>query len=465
MPYFITADRTWEKALNKTDKKKAEGFLKTAGDIHNVIKKTADAGNREEALAFLGQCQELAIQTGELIERSEGEGFVTVTLIESYCELVYKIYEEIRWAQSVNGSRIYNLLAAKLIQIGKSIRNDIPVRREAVFLPYKASMWDSLESVWRAAEEDPDCDAFVIPIPYFDKNPDGSLGEMHYEGDQYPDDVPVTHYEDYDFEGRHPDMVFIHNPYDKYNYVTTVHPFFYSGNLKKYTDKLIYIPYFVLEEIDPDDKEAVESMKHFCMVPGVIYADQVIVQSENMRRVYIDVMTEYMKNSSVGRSYWEKKILGLGSPKIDRILKAKGEEQKIPEPWMHILQKPDGSLKKVILYNTGVSVPLEHGEKALEKMKDVFQVFKKNQEEAVLWWRPHPLIRTTISSMKPELCDAYDRLVEWYKAEGWGVYDDTSDVDRAIAVSDAYYGDWSSLVTLCRSVGMPVMIQDVNVNS
>lgn len=447
--------------MNKTDKKKAEAFLKTADEIHNVIKKMADAGNREEALAFLGQCQGLAIQTGELIERSEGEGFVTVTLIESYCELVYKIYEEIRWAQSLNGNRIYNLLAAKLIQIGKSIRNDIPVRREAVFLPYKASMWDSLESVWRAAEEDPDCDAFVIPIPYFDKNPDGGLGEMHYEGDQYPDDVPVIHYEDYDFEGRHPDMVFIHNPYDDCNSVTSVLPFFYSANLKKFTEKLIYLPYFVLEEIDPDDEQAREGIKHLCILPGVLRAHKVIVQSENMRQAYIRILTDEFGERT--RKYWENKILGLGSPKTDKVSAAKQEHQKIPEEWLRNIRKPDGSRKKIILYNTGITALLRHEEKMLEKMMDVFRIFKENREEAALWWRPHPLIRATIESLRPQLWEAYRKLAEWYRNEGWGIYDDTADVDRAIAVSDAYYGDWSSLVTLCRSVGMPVMIQDVDI--
>ena len=71
-----------------------------------------------------------------------------------------------------------------MVQIENSIKHEIPEWREAVFLPYKASMWDSLESVWRAAWEDPDCDAYVIPIPYYDRNPDRSLGELHYEGDQ-----------------------------------------------------------------------------------------------------------------------------------------------------------------------------------------------------------------------------------------------------------------------------------------
>ena len=50
-----------------------------------------------------------------------------------------------------------------------------------------------------------------------------------------------------------------------------------------------------------------------------------------------------------------------------------------------------------------------------------------------------------------------------YREEGWGIYDDTADLDRAIAVSDGYYGDPSSVVQLCRERGMPVMYQDVKI--
>ncbi len=83
------------------------------------------------------------------------------------------------------------------------------------------------------------------------------------------------------------------NVYDESNYVTSVHPFFYVKNLKQFTETLVYIFYFTLSEIEPENKEAVRSMAHFCTVPGVIYADKVIVQSEKMRQVYVDVMTEF----------------------------------------------------------------------------------------------------------------------------------------------------------------------------
>ncbi|BBF45236.1 hypothetical protein lbkm_3998 [Lachnospiraceae bacterium KM106-2] len=36
-----------------------------------------------------------------------------------------------------------------------------------LFLPYNASMWESLESIWKAARDDPNYDVYVIQIPLF----------------------------------------------------------------------------------------------------------------------------------------------------------------------------------------------------------------------------------------------------------------------------------------------------------
>ena len=108
---------------------------------------------------------------------------------------------------------------------------------------------------------------------------------------------------------------------------------------------------------------------------------------------------------------------------------------------------------------------MKHNEKMLAKMNYVFDVFRKNQEEAVLLWRPHPLIESTLTSMRPQLWEAYKAMRDQYLAEGWGIYDDTADLDRAIAISDAYYGDGSSVVQLYQQTGKPVMIQNVEITA
>ncbi len=334
-------------------------------------------------------------------------------------------------------------------------------RKEVVFCPYKASMWDSLESVWMAANEDEDCDAYVVPIPYFDKHSDGSFGEMHYEGDLYPNYVPITDYRAYDFEKRKPDMIFIHNPYDDTNFITSIHPYFYSKNLKEFTDKLVYIPYFVLGELDPTiEYTENDKIATFCLQPAVLNAHKVIVQSEDMKKIYVKILTKAFGKETQSR--WEEKILGLGSPKVDKVLSTKKEELQIPEEWKKVITKSDGTNKKVILYNTSVIALLEHREKMIIKIKEVFHSFYESREEVVLLWRPHPLIKATIESMQPQLWKEYESLVEEYKKAGWGIYDDTPDLDRALGITDAYYGDKSSLVRLCEEKGIPVMLQKID---
>ena len=105
---------------------------------------------------------------------------------------------------------------------------------------------------------------------------------------------------------------------------------------------------------------------------------------------------------------------------------------------------------------------LQNNEKMLQKMEDVFRVFKENQAEVALLWRPHPLIKATIESMRPELWKAYEKIVEKYCMEGWGIYDDSVKLERAIEVSDAYYGDPSSVVRLFQEVGKDILIQNLD---
>lgn len=447
--------------MRKAQKEQAESFIRLLGQAHDEIRKAIEKGQTETALEILEQCQDGAIQLGSLIEATEGNGFITVSYLESYCELVYETHGEIVQEQNVSGGKVYKNLRRSLIKIENSVRNDIKIRTEVVFLPYKASMWDSLESVWKAADENPDCDAYVIPIPYYDRNQDGSFGELHYEGNQYPKYVPVIWYKDYDFEKRRPDMIYIHNPYDDCNYVTSVHPSFYSSRLKQYTDELVYIPYFILGEIDTANKEAMDSIEHFVTVPAVMNADKIIVQSENMRKVYIEILAKAMGESS--RNGWKKKILGLGSPKIDKVLNTKKEGVEIPDEWLRLIEKPDGSRKKIIFYNTSVVALLEQNEKMLEKMRYVFGVFKENKDRVTLLWRPHPLVKATLESMRPQLWEEYQKILKQYQAEDWGIYDDTADIDRAIVLSDAYYGDKSSVVQMYQCTKKPILLQNMSV--
>ena len=443
----------------KTQCFKRLSFMEETHDrmARNIAKKHMD-----EWISFLEECQQTAIEIGTTIEKSEGEGTEAVRILEEYCEVIYQAHEELAQGKEINGKRFEKKAHRLLSRVKTEIQDVIPTQYEVVFLPYKASMWDSLESVWKAADADPNCTAYVIPIPYYDKNPDGSYARLHYEIDEFPEDVPVMKYRDYDFAKRHPDRIYIHNPYDKYNYVTEIQRDFFSDNLKKWTDGLVYIPYFVYRDDNLEIEEARNNVAHFVMTPGVINADRIYVQSKKMRTAYIQVLMERFGKEK--RKYWEKTISGIGSPKYDRLIGMKRVGVSFPDEWQKHVVRSDGTRRKVILYNTGLNSLLEYGEEAVLKIKEVFQEFKQQKDAVVCLWRPHPLIESTIAAMRPFLWEIYKTVLEDFKQEDIGIYDDTADVDRAIVLSDAYYGDWSSLVLLCRRIGMPTMIQHIDKN-
>ncbi len=420
-------------------------------DRHRQIEQAVLKEKYEDAQKLLMQCQEDAIWIGNAIDEKEPEGCAVIRRLEDYCEALYQYSVQI---DEYKGGAVCMQLGQYLADVKKYAQNHPAEKMEAVFLPYKASMWDSLESVWMAAKEDKDCDAYVIPIPYFDKNPDGTMSRMHYEGSEFPEYVPVTDWKDYDLEARHPDMIFIHNPYDNMNIVTTVHPDFYAQKIKDNTEKLVYIPYFVCV----NDTVA----EHFCVLPGTLYADKVILQSEKIREIYIQQFHKFEEENGCRGQFGnaEEKFMALGSPKFDKVLLTTRENVSIPDDWLAKILKPDGSWKKVLLYNTSVNQLLDGEEQLLVKLKSVFGQIK-DREDIVLLWRPHPLSEAACVAMRPELLEQYQEIVREYKAGDWGIYDDTPDLHRAIALSDAYYGDQSSLVELYQVTGKPIMLQDV----
>ena len=415
---------------------------RTYKSFEEILAKGKNGGQKQKLTGLLEDAQESAIHIGNTVESLYGEGTDTVSELEDYCETLYQMSLAID--DPGMQTELLNRMKRHLCQIRHFLEKDVPDKREIVFLPYKAAMWDSLESVWMAAKEDKDADVYVIPIPYYDRNPDGSFREEHYEGRSFPDDVPVTRYDEYDLGVRMPDIIFIHNPYDGGNYVTSVHPYFYSKNLKNFTDKLVYVPYFVLNGEGIEEAMATPS--------AVLHADYIIAQTERERQDYIRYCSKLYPQGG-----FEKKVLALGSPKIDKVRSVNRENVKISEEW---LERTEG--KKVILYNTSLNGLLRDNEAYLKKMKKVFLLFQ-DRKDVVILWRPHPLMESTLLSMRTELYTQYMDLKKWFQEKDIGIYDDTADMYPAIGISDAYYGDWSSLVWLYRETGKPVMIQDVDI--
>ena len=284
--------------------------------------------------------------------------FIKKTFQEGLSKNRYAFYAELldgvilavgQFSQNIDNNirkEVFNLSRDLLKYIFAELSREKEIKKDIVFLPYKAAMWDSLESIWKAAFEDKEhCNTYVIPIPYAERKPDQTVAAWHCEVNQYPEYVPVLDYRKVDLAEMHPDIIFIHNPYDNCNALTSVDAEYYSDRLKEYTDKLVYVPYFVAKEIKPGDKDLEEFIASLITTPGVLNADLVVTQSENIRQVYINVLLRYTNQKD--RKYWEQRIIGIGSPKYDKVLATRKEDLKISKEWLKIIKKPDNSWNRL----------------------------------------------------------------------------------------------------------------------
>lgn len=351
--------------------------------------------------------------------------------------------------------RLYNIDASSVMSksianIIKQIKNDIEYqigiinriesKWRAVFLPYKVSMWTSLESIWQAAYDDPSCDALVIPIPYYDIGSSNDI-TLKYEGDKFQDYIPITPYDKYNIEVENPEMIFIHNPYDDANNLTRVPEIFYSSTLKENTGCLVYSPYFTYAAYNPGRTDFQYA------VPGARNADFIIVQSERVKDIF--------------RSYGhpESKLLAVGSPKIDAVVAKMKQPINIPIEWEIKLKD-----RKVFLLNTHLSYfpqsstnTTKSGDYAVRYYNEILKAII-NKPGCALIWRPHPLLETMLKERFPK-CFLYIKEISRIIEESDNcVIDRTGDYSLAFTLSDALISTYSSLINEYMVTGKPVMI-------
>lgn len=441
-----------ERLPKESLKDKINAFLPLFTEAHEGIRQLVDGQEYDLVLQLFADCQDAAIQIGTMIEQEKGEGHPTVKLMEQYCETIFQLHTEL----NQGGLPELDVLLDFEKKFADSVDQELREKKVVVFVSYKASLWGAMESVWRAAMEDEDKEVYVVPTPYYYKDAYGraKTDEPHYETEGYPEGVALTAYEEFDFSTIHPDVVVIQCPYDEYNYGMTVHPFFYAKNLKKYTEQLVYIPAFVMDEIGPEDDRARETLKSYCNMPGVVYADTVIVQSEQMKDVYVELLTEFAGEDT--KSIWENKIYGLGLPLFDQKPLAK-EELEVPEEWLPVLQKPDGTWKRVVLYSTSASALIRYGQRMIDRMRNVLRIFREHQDEIALLWLSDCYVQDVGEDVNPGLLQKYNEVVLKYCKEGWGIYDDFPDVERAVQLCDAVYGDGGAIMNTCRVLGKAVL--------
>ena len=356
-----------------------------------------------------------------------------INLLVKHFELLYK---------ASIGEVDNKYLLEHFILIKNAVQNDFkPNHIEIAFLPHIASMSDSLESIYLAANEDPDCDAYWVPIPYYELNAEKEVKKQHFEGQEHYLNIPCVSWEDYSIEERRPDAIFTFFPYEYNNFITGLPDDFLCERLKNLTDMLVYVPYYVnIDEFTYYEAET--------FYPAFVHVHRAIVETEVQRDA---IIKEFRKKFGDALGDPNEKFVAMGSPKYDKVINTSKENSKLPKEWEDIING-----RKVIVYISSVGNVGEDKD-YLKKTIETLSAFQ-NRDDIVLWWRPHPVMEMWIELNSPQAGALYKKIIRNYKAGAYGIYDDTSDLHRAIAWGDGLFGDISSVMLLYRVTGKPAMM-------
>lgn len=405
-------------------------------DVKNEIEEIGhdiETRDCEDMRARLAQLQQTAIDMGNLIEAVKGEGTDSVAALEKFCEAIYAVYEKCDGDLSIE--------YAYLIKV---IEKEILSRREVVIMPYKASQWQYVSDIWEDAKAQYDTDVYVVVLPYHYKEYDGTFRERVYEGDKLPDNIQVVSADNYNLKLHHPDVIYIQNPFDGENKAVSVPKEFYSGKVKRNTDKLVYVQSFTLEEFRKENEREYKNMFAYCTVPGVVNADETLVQSENMRQMYIEKLTEFAGDNT--RNLWEQKI------------KVIEKKRNLTDNAMAL----DAKGKKRILFYISVSGLMENSDVAADKLRNVVDIFAEYKDRIDVYWCVQESANTLLSEVDRELFCELKKMEQRFLIEEIGHI--CSEKDRKELLScDAYYGDTSPVIQEFRNAGKPVMIMDYRV--
>ncbi|MCR5178417.1 MAG: hypothetical protein K6C95_05485 [Lachnospiraceae bacterium] len=124
-------------------------------------------------------------------------------------------------------------------------------------------------------------------------------------------------------------------------------------------------------------------------------------------------------------------------------------------------------MKKIFYYTDVLPLLSEEGA-AIKKLKDNLSIFKDSSGKVGLVWHPYPHTVKYMEINCSPVLDDYLRILDGYRTEGWGELDESvllEDEKAALHDCDAYYGDMSDLVFEAQSLGMPVMLQNMDVLS
>lgn len=426
-----------------------------------ALNKKADQEAQEDPRNILSEMQQLSVDLGTLIENVKGEDSPcakeVVDILEELCEAIFACYQKFSPSTETPdpdpASLDLTTLSKSLEKLELSLEKNLLSRTEALFLPTSPSRWESMKRAYQSACEDDSCDPVVVPLPLFTKDFFGSPTMSDEEIikatnlDDYDKDLPIRSWTDYDISLHCPETIYIQSPYDGTNPLLSVPGSYYAENIRFFTDHLVYIPIGATAEFGPEDTTDQTVMDYYVTAPGIIYADEVQVQSENIKEQYVNKLTAFAGENT--RDHWIKKI------------------HVVPIPVASTASDvSDSNIKKRLLFCIGLYDMIENDQDILSKIKTRLDTLSgaDNKLIASLCFYPQVFVISD-TALLSKINDTKAELISYAKERGIETIplpvNTYSDVQ---ADFDAYYGCNSPLVHEFAMRQKPVMIANYDIS-
>ncbi len=487
-----------EKMLERPDVDRSNSLKVIAKECLAELQRLLEGleSNPEEILVA---SQQLAIDLGTLIEQVKGEDRectkVVICELEKFCEALYQCSQNLVGTGTGRDSDHSNiicsgtvhgkLLSESLNKVCRAIEKFIIQRKEILFLPIGYREWKGFETIYKgyldaqsnttaikdtANNRVSEYDIYVVPIPLLTKDPLGQV-EVSEEKlreclqiEKYPADIVYSDWQTYDISQHCPDVIYIQNPYDADNPYLTVPPQYYAYNLRKYTDKLVFIPFKDTAEFGEKDGPDLYNLKHYAAAPGVIYADEVIVQSENIKNHYVNALMNLVKESLPAQKIRINDSTQIGNDSAKSVIDYEKMYRGIWQSKIRVrvnkINQGNINNKKRIVYCIGANELSEHRDMLLDEVAKRIETFKENQDKINTKIMLYPDDRqqwiNVDSVLSRQLFGLIDKEIESGLLEYLNLL--PKEADNIAAEYDAYYGDSSPLVTAFYIQKKPVMI-------
>lgn len=413
------------------------------------------------------EMQQLAIEMGNVIEEVKGEEQPSVRYLEQYCELLYELYELVETQSDTKRKRMiecYSQLQECLYQFRECLQDTIlSVTNIVIFTVYKREIEAVAELKHLLTEyaksNNRKISVQVVVLDYYAKDYDGTLVEYWSDIDDFLQCFGVISQEQMPMERLaflYPDIVFSTNGYDQWNENVSVHPLYYSTQLRKCTENFVYYDTLAKTDFERQDEKSFHNLKYRLCCPGVMEADYVIVNSETLKERYIEKLTEIVgqtvrdgqitsEEKEQLAEYWRKRIIAKKELGSDNALKkdAGNDSATVISSF----------IRKKLLYCLSVGALLERGTEALRKIKSNLNTLKENTK-IDFCVTVFPDLTEEIIAISPEIFGELFSLLDENKVSLLR----SSDVN--LYEITAYYGDGCPYMVRMQSLGKPVMIQN-----